>query len=231
MREAKYRHELKFQISFMQYQELHDRLILFMKHDIHAMGDDYMIRSLYFDDMYHSAMNEKEDGVEVRKKYRLRIYDYDASYGKLECKHKFDRYIFKESVNLNKEEIALLIKGDISFLLNRNEQIAKEFYFDYNCKLLRPCIVVDYDREAFIDDVGNVRITFDKHIRCCSPTIDLADANASSYEIQPMDLLVLEIKFTEVLPEYIRQLLHVKNFTPQAYSKFYLCNEYFKEVR
>lgn len=231
MRNAKYRHELKFQISYVEYQNLKNRLSVVMHKDENSTDEDYMIRSLYFDDMYHSAMNEKEDGVEVRKKYRIRIYNCNDSFGKLECKHKFDNYIYKESVTLTKEEILKICTGDVDFLLYRDEQIAKEFYLDYRNKLLRPCVVVDYEREAYVEEVGTVRITFDKHIRCCAPSIDLRDVMASSYEVQPSDVLVLEVKFTEVLPESIRQLLRVKNYTQQAYSKFYLCNQKLQEVR
>lgn len=231
MRTAKYRHELKFQISYVEYQNLRNRLSIFMHKDENTNGEDYMIRSLYFDDMYQSAMNEKEDGVEVRKKYRIRIYNFDDTFGKLECKHKFDSYIYKESVTLSKEEISKICAGDVDFLLHHEEQIAKEFYVDYRNKLLRPCVVVDYEREAYVEEVGTVRITFDKHIRCCDPSICLSDATSTSYEIQPSDLLVLEVKFTEVLPESIRQLLKVRNYTQQAYSKFYLCNQKLREVR
>lgn len=231
MRNAKYRHELKFQISYVEYQNLKNRLNIVMRKDENTNGEDYMIRSLYFDDMYQSAMKEKEDGVEVRKKYRIRIYNCDDSFGKLECKHKFDSYIYKESVNLTKEEIHKICEGDVEFLLQRDEQIAKEFYLDYRNKLLRPCVVVDYEREAYVSEVGTVRVTFDKHIRCCSPTINLNDSMASSYEVQPVDLLVLEVKFTEVLPEGIRQLFKVRDYTQQAYSKFYLCNQKLQEVR
>ena len=38
----------------------------------------YLIRSLYFDDYWNSAYEEKESGVLMRKKYRIRIYNYSA---------------------------------------------------------------------------------------------------------------------------------------------------------
>ncbi len=61
-----------------------------MKHllkKIHYASDGgYMIRSLYFDDYWNSAYEEKESGVLMRKKYRIRIYDYSDRSIKLERK-------------------------------------------------------------------------------------------------------------------------------------------------
>ena len=49
---------------------------------------EYMIRSLYFDDMYQSAYEEKQSGVYARKKYRIRIYNCLDNVIHLECKYK-----------------------------------------------------------------------------------------------------------------------------------------------
>ena len=74
--EEHYRHELKYLISYGQKADLNLRLAPLLEQDSHARGGCYMIRSLYFDDYWNTAYQEKVDGVLMRKKYRIRIYDY-----------------------------------------------------------------------------------------------------------------------------------------------------------
>lgn len=219
----KYRHELKYELSFIQYHYLIPLIKTVMRKDENAKTSDYNIRSLYFDDYYRSALNDKEDGILVRKKYRIRMYNTDASTIKLECKFKRDNYIYKESVDLSKAEFQMLVNGEIEFLLKKDNQLAQEFYVDYRSRILRPKVVVDYEREAYVEILGNVRVTFDKNIRATLPSIDFFDKDAPSYHVLEPNTMILEIKFTGILPEKIRQLFRIKDLTQQAYSKFVMC--------
>ena len=63
-----------------------------LKKDPNAKGNGYMIRSLYFEDYFNSAYAEKESGVLMRKKYRIRIYDCSDRSIKLERKKKFGSF-------------------------------------------------------------------------------------------------------------------------------------------
>ena len=75
---AKYRYEIKYIINKDMAEVLKQRLSLVMDKDINGASDGkYLIRSLYFDDMEKTAYYEKVDGVEFRKKYRIRIYNKD----------------------------------------------------------------------------------------------------------------------------------------------------------
>lgn len=64
------------------------RLNIALKKDPHAGKNGYMIRSLYFDDYWMSAYQEKSMGVLDRKKYRIRIYNYSDATIKLERKRR-----------------------------------------------------------------------------------------------------------------------------------------------
>ena len=61
--EEHYRHELKYLISYGQKADLNLRLAPLLEQDSHARGGCYMIRSLYFDDMYGSAYGDKSAGL------------------------------------------------------------------------------------------------------------------------------------------------------------------------
>lgn len=77
--EEHYRHELKYLISYGQKADLNLRLAPLLEQDSHACGGCYMIRSLYFDDYWNTAYQEKVDGVLMRKKYRIRIFTITAT--------------------------------------------------------------------------------------------------------------------------------------------------------
>ena len=83
-----FRHELKFIIDESEMEVLTRRLDAVIPRDANAGSGRYMIRSLYFDDEFESAYEDKLAGVEKRKKYRIRIYNYSESIIKLECKFK-----------------------------------------------------------------------------------------------------------------------------------------------
>lgn len=64
-----YRNEWKYLISTSEKELLKLRLKPFLVADPHAKDGGYLIRSLYFDDYWNSAYEEKEAGVLMRKKY------------------------------------------------------------------------------------------------------------------------------------------------------------------
>ena len=96
MRKSKehFRHEWKYLINRAEKQLTDLRLRECMQLDPHAGEGGYMIRSLYFDDYWNSAMEEKDAGVLMRKKYRIRIYNCSDKSIKLERKKKFGSYIY-----------------------------------------------------------------------------------------------------------------------------------------
>lgn len=219
-----FRHEQKYIIKNYQYAELRTVLENLMERDTHAGEDgEYMIRSLYFDDMYMSAYHDKLDGVYLRKKYRIRIYGCSDGVINLECKYKEGAYINKKSVRLSRDEYDSLLAGDTSFLLKKGNNLAEKFYLEGKTALLRPQVIVDYEREPFILDAGTVRVTFDKHVRACAADNDIFDSRIPSYDILPPDEMILEIKFTGYLPERIRRIFRVKDFTQTSASKYCMC--------
>ena len=114
----RFRNEWKYLISTSEKELLELRMKHLLKKDPNAKGNGYMIRSLYFEDYFNSAYAEKESGVLMRKKYRIRIYDCSDRSIKLERKKKFGSYIYKESAPLTKEEFYKILDGDYKFLLS-----------------------------------------------------------------------------------------------------------------
>ncbi len=218
------RHELKYNLNFMQYRILRQKLGAVLRLDSHAGPDGrYHIRSLYFDDFRNSAFFDKMAGVPIRKKYRMRIYNLCDDFIKFERKRKFNEYVCKESAVLTREEADRIIGGDVTFLANSDSKLLRCFYLECRRNLLRPVVLVDYLREAYIHPVGDVRVTFDIGLQTGLGPVSFFDTQTSTVGIREEPSVILEVKFDNVLPEIVRGLLS-DNIRPRsAIGKFAMC--------
>lgn len=220
------RHELKYPLTFLEYQLLKKKLITVLKPDLHAGPEGYYhIRSLYFDDFRNTALFEKQWGVARRKKYRIRIYNYSDDFIKFERKIKVDQYILKECVKLTREDAEKIIIGDINFLANSQNNFLRDFYLECRRNLLRPVVMIDYLREAYVHPVGNVRITFDIGLQTGLGPVDFFDLKSSTTGIHEEHDIILEIKFDDVLPLHIRGLFPNTILPRCSLGKFVACRE------
>src|SRR5574344_1832098 len=141
-----YRHELKFIINKNMALILKNKLKYVMDIDSNNEGA-YIIRSLYFDDYKNGAYYDKINGVLNRKKYRLRIYNYNDCLIKLECKEKNNNMCLKRDTKIDKETALKLIEGDIN--INSKDQLINEVINEIRINKLSPSVIVDYKRLAF----------------------------------------------------------------------------------
>ncbi|MCR4806499.1 MAG: polyphosphate polymerase domain-containing protein [Lachnospiraceae bacterium] len=218
-----YRNEWKYVISYPEAELLKSRLLPFMKLDPHATEDGYEIRSLYFDDYYNSAYVQKLMGVNSRNKWRIRIYNYSDSKIALERKKKTGNYIYKESADITRDEFRMILEDKYDFLLKKEKNLYKEFYYECKCNLLRPKVIVDYVRVPLIMDEGTVRITFDSEVAAAVGGFDIFDASLPKLPAQDPLTLVLEVKYTEFLPQVIKELLPLNGHEFTAFSKYVAC--------
>lgn len=220
-----FRHEMKYLISRHEKEMLTQNFKHIIKLDKNAKNGGYCIRSLYFDDYWKSAYEEKEAGVLMRKKYRIRIYNYSDNTIHLERKKKYGSYIYKESASLTREEYFQILEGDYDFLRNSSKSLCREFYIECVCNVLRPRVIVDYEREPWIMDEGTVRITFDSDVRAALLGYDIFDKDLPTLPVIDEDKLVLEVKFTEYLPQLVRNIVAPFEREYVAVSKYVLCYE------
>lgn len=220
-----YRHELKYMINEWDALILKQLLRPVLSHDENS-GENgrYLVRSLYFDNIWESAFNDKINGVFQRKKYRIRTYgDSGKSPVKAECKLKKDAYICKFSATLENEEFYQILRHDYDFLLRKTSPLLQDYYIQCTSYGLRPRVIVDYDREAFILNEGNVRITFDHAVRASNNTFDILSHDLRAVPVFPPGELVLEVKYDDFLPNKVRGLLKLDSLQQIAVSKFVLC--------
>ena len=222
----RFRHEQKYLINYYDYTFIKLRLQPLLSIDSNVETDgSYSVRSLYFDDYHNTAYNDKYAGVLNRSKYRIRLYNMSDRMIHLERKIKEGAYNIKQTASLTREEVNCVIQGDYQFLLYSPNELTKIFYYECISNFMRPRVVVDYEREPYLMEMGNVRITFDKNIRAGMEGFDIFDASMSTIEALPPDLLIMEVKFTEFLPNIVRQLLPSESADYTAVSKYILACE------
>ena len=223
---AKPRHELKFIISTQSAELLKKRLMPFMKVDSYAnSNNEYIIKSLYFDDIYNTAYYEKLDGLEKREKYRIRIYNNDDSLIKLEKKAKNRDISFKTQTTITKKEYNLYINNKYPSIDTIDNELIKEFVSKQILKQIKPSIIVEYNRCALTYPIEDVRITFDSRIKSKKYNKDLFDNNSLSYDVLNKDEVVLEVKYNDFLPNHLKEILMTDPKIKIAISKFALCCE------
>jgi SPX domain protein involved in polyphosphate accumulation len=202
------RNELKFYVDRRNAAGLREFLKGNMYLDSNA-GEtgSYCIRSLYFDTVDNNDYYDKILGCSIRKKIRLRVYNYSRDVVKLELKNRYSSCIYKESTNIMSEEADRLIKGDCSFLLNYNEQAAGKIFAFMHQSLYRPKLLIDYEREAYLYPVQNIRITIDKNVRVNTSSFDLFDKSVCMTPVLNKELYILEIKYDHMLPGFLRRVI------------------------
>ena len=223
-----YRHERKYRITAGECCALRQRLRPVMQPDPHAGADGrYLIRSIYFDNVQDKALREKLDGVQRREKFRIRWYNDDLSFLTLEKKLKHNDLCLKLDAPLTEEECRRILAGSAPWMREHPAPLMRELYCKIRQQVLRPRVVVSYVREPYIYQAGNVRVTFDSHIRTSLFERDFAAGTPPDISATdaPGDT-ILEVKFDAFLPEVIRGLLQVGTLRQQAFSKYGACRRF-----
>lgn len=216
-----YRNELKYYINFHDYEYLARTFKQLMHIDSHANDkNEYFIRSLYFDSIINGDYYDKIIGVQDRKKIRLRIYDCYQDKVKLEIKNKYSQYMLKETSTITREECIKLIHGDVSILLEKDDDVLTKAYYYMIKDYYQPAVVVDYEREAYTYDIQNIRITFDKNIRSSITDFDIFNPHINMVSVFDEPTMVLEVKYNRLLPGWIKETLSRVNSNSSSISKY-----------
>lgn len=221
------RKELKHAISKAEYFVLRSKLLHFMRSDPHAGPDGkYLIRSAYFDNFDNKILNEKKEGFLNRDKYRVRIYEMSDHVINLERKSKRNNLTFKSKCNITREEYEKIRVGDIQWMENDGRDLIQDLYSEMVYRLIKPQTIVDYEREALMYPYGNVRVTFDMKVQSSLQNTDMFNKHVPMVDVLESNLVILEVKYDEYLPEVIKCLLQLSDTRQEAYSKYQLSRMY-----
>lgn len=213
------RHEHKLCINISDYMQISSKLKYVAQLDKNSLEEgSYKIRSLYFDNYTDKAVTEKLSGLSRREKFRIRLYNDDSSFIRLEKKTKTNRLCYKSNTLITKEACEAILAGHYDVLKVEQNPLFLELYTKIKYQNLRPKNIVDYIREAYIFPAGNVRITLDKHIKTSNNVLGLFSPELVT--IPAAKAIILEIKYDGFIPEVIRQVIQIGNRHETEFSKY-----------
>lgn len=217
-----YRVERKYLVSQLQMTFLQKQLEQVMAYDKnHPDGDAYMIRSLYFDDLYDSCLQENENSTDYREKFRIRTYNRDFAEIHLETKEKIRGYTRKKKENLSYEDCLCYINREQISLKPEDGYLKKKLYALTQTSHYQPVQIVEYERIAMVEPRGDVRVTFDRNICGTKQTDTYFDEILPAVPVLPVGQHILEVKYDEFLPDYIKEILNSISLRRISFSKYY----------
>ncbi|MCM1160251.1 MAG: polyphosphate polymerase domain-containing protein [Roseburia sp.] len=228
----KYRHELKYLCGAADIPLLKARLKGIAGLDSHVGEKGYYhIRSLYFDDYNNTCYKMNEAGVDNRMKYRIRIYNYSDKQITLEKKIKVHGMTRKLSAPLTREQCNLFLQGkNLSMgkeALEGYPKLLQEFVVWMAAKQGKPKIIVAYDRIPYVYKQGNVRITIDENIQSSKDFARFFERDMQKSPILPKGKVLVEVKYDELLPSFLKERLEIGRLQQTTFSKYYLCRRFF----
>lgn len=221
----KFRHEWKHEITLSDVYTIRSRLNAVAYTDKNAVDGRYKIRSLYFDDANDTALREKINGINKREKFRIRYYNSDTSFIRLEKKSKVNGLCSKVSETITAEEVEALLNGNIDWMKNKNRPLVYELYIKMKSHGLKPKTIVDYIREPFTFPAGNVRVTIDYNIRTGVDCNDFLNPDCITIPAGEAPI-ILEVKWDEFIPDIIKTAVNLESRRSSAFSKYAQCRIY-----
>lgn len=215
------RREEKYIISYPEFSVISNRVGQLLLPDENGSNGRYSICSLYFDDPFDRALDEKEDGLPVHTKYRIRTYDGSDRGIKLERKTKRGIVTEKVSAPLSVSDVKEIVcVGSVS-----ENSPSFGLVSEITAGAYRPKICVRYDRLAFYHPYIDVRVTFDTCIDVLAPEWHcLFGDGSAALPAFPRDKVIMEIKYGESCPSFVRRCCTCDGMQLSV-SKYALCRQ------
>jgi len=205
MKEAKNslkRYERKWVFSNKNVNVDHNQILILLNKSsffFTKQFPDRFVNSMYFDDQHYTSMHQNIDGINFKKKYRLRWY---GSFSQIkdpvfEIKEKSGFEVKKSSFNVNElNNLDLLNHKDIEKIesfINKN--------FNFKNKIF-PILTTHYLRNYFISENNLIRATIDTDLK----SLFLYQMRNAGI-IKNFNDIILELKYDLNLDEYVRSNL------------------------
>lgn len=221
---SRYRHEYKYLLDPLQEGLTRLKASAALRPDPHTRPDgSYLVRSVYLDDAEDSCLMENISGADPRSKFRIRYYNGDTSRIQLEKKSKRRSMCLKEACDLTEAECRQFLLGKPLLADPRMPETKQALLTEVQLRGLHPVCIVTYERIPFIYSGGNVRVTLDRKL---SSSRDLKRFLTGDYlrrPVFPAGESLLEVKWDEVMPRHLKEILQLDSLQWTAFSKYYMC--------
>ncbi|MBI3178622.1 MAG: polyphosphate polymerase domain-containing protein [Deltaproteobacteria bacterium] len=226
------RYELKYIITSSDRDRLLPTIEAYMQPDREGgPAGTYRVTSLYYDSADFACYRSKLDGINYRRKLRIRRYGaLETAPGvdplaMVEIKQRINRTTQKRRLATSLSKAYELCEGiSIPEDLRANpldRAVAEEVLFLAGALQLRPTVVIAYRRQAFAGSAfePGLRITFDSALTASDPSRGLAPLR-DSLPLTREDGVILEVKANDVVPLWVSRLLAANRCTVRRFSKY-----------
>ena len=211
------RYELKYLLSGEQTNYLRERLKGHMEIDSYGKTS---IASLYYDTPTYQLIRTSVEKPLFKEKIRLRSYGIatEESPVFLELKRKAYGIVYKRRVETTIPQVHKFFsgEGDICAPGQINKEIT---YFRNYYKTLVPACLIIYDRAAYYEPDGDLRLTIDENPRYRATDLTLMKS-MDGISLLKEGYTILEVKVQEAIPLWLTEILSSGNIKKGSFSKY-----------
>lgn len=231
-----HRHEYKYLVDGATAERIRRHIAGFCERDAFAPTGSYLCDTLYLDTLqlglYHATVEDEP----VRFKLRVRGYpEAPDAPTFLEVKRRLGDTIVKHRAGVRGDWGALLADGRLlDTLQGKTREAAEQFLARWETSYAGPyvpTVLVRYRREPYTSLVDDyVRVTFDRELRYQPhATLDLRgdddrwisiDDPIATKASPTESLAILELKFGDVPPSWMRQLIARLELPRASFCKY-----------
>lgn len=221
------RFEFKYVLPQQQRAEIEAELRHFVELDPYVAdqpGQQYFVRSLYFDDPTLSSFHEKQDGQHTRSKFRIRTYartvDSDTPWF-LEIKGRYNNLVFKHRAPI-RPPFDRRLRGDalVAMILQRCAPgpVRDQFAYERFRKQIAPVALIDYLRRPYVSKFDpEFRLTFDCEL-AASESDAMFPPHPRLRQLLP-GRTVMEVKFRHHVPSWFHRIIQAWELRRRSISK------------
>ena len=206
--------ELKYRLTREQYHAV--RALIDRRLSPDAFGET-TVQSLYYDTPDYRLARASIERPTYKEKLRARCYglnDGDKDVF-LEMKRKYDGVVYKRRIACKQRDCT-----GAADALSGQTQIDRElrYFWDYYGSLA-PRILILYDRAAFFDPQGDLRVTFDRNVRYRTEQLDF-HTSLEGIPLLADGEVLMELKSGTAFPLWLCGALSANGITKSSFSKY-----------
>ncbi len=211
------RREMKYVLTRDQTERLKERLKERLETDPHGRAT---VASLYYDTPDGRLIRASLDRPRFKEKIRLRAYGPvdDDSPVYVELKRKVNGVVYKRRAETTIRTAKHFFARECDVCADG--QIGREIRaFRDRYETLEPACLIAYERTAFIEANGDLRVTVDEAPRYRTQRLELT-APPDGVLLLPDGDSILEIKARDALPLWLARMLSEEQIYKRSFSKY-----------
>jgi SPX domain protein involved in polyphosphate accumulation len=211
------RYELKYLMNAEQTAYLRARLEGHMQVDQFGLTS---IASLYYDTPDFRLIRASLEKPAFKEKIRLRSYGLatDESPVYLELKRKAFDIVYKRRVQSTLPQVEQFFDEDGEDIAGGQINREIKSFRDYYRPLMPACLII-YDRTAYFEPDGDLRLTIDYNPRYRIEDLDLK-TSMDGIPLLGDGWTILEIKVQDAMPMWLAEILSKGHIYKSSFSKY-----------